>query len=93
MAASSSDAQGPVWFWGMDGTPEQVLNQWYPCKFEDEDKIEYSSTEEYMMYHKAILFGDKETAQRILGRWFVLSSTGFNASAFVRVYTFMMSPF
>jgi ribA/ribD-fused uncharacterized protein len=41
------------------------FSQWYKCSFELEDVI-FTSAEQYMMYGKAILFGDKETATKIL---------------------------
>lgn len=55
-----------VLFWG------SIFSQWY-SKTEDgrnyqfkEDNIEFTSCEQYMMYHKAILFNDKEVAEQIL---------------------------
>ena len=41
------------------------FSNWYPCKFTYLD-ITYTSTEQYMMYQKAILFHDYETAEQIL---------------------------
>lgn len=41
------------------------LSQWYRCTFE-EDGITFYSSEQYMMYHKALLFNDKEVASKIL---------------------------
>ncbi|MFC3809356.1 NADAR family protein [Lacihabitans lacunae] len=41
------------------------FSQWHKCSFELEDKI-FTSAEQYMMYGKAMLFGDKETATKIL---------------------------
>lgn len=48
--------------------PEEIngyLSNWYLSDFEI-DGIAYSSMEQYMMYQKASLFHDEETAQRIL---------------------------
>lgn len=41
------------------------LSNWYLSEFEAEE-IRYSSMEQYMMYQKAILFHDTETAAQIL---------------------------
>jgi len=41
------------------------FSQWYPCEFKDDDNT-YSSAEQYMMYRKAKLFDDAETANRIM---------------------------
>lgn len=48
-----------VYFWG------SVFSQWYISEFE-EDGITFSSAEQYMMYKKAMLFGDTEIAKQIL---------------------------
>lgn len=42
------------------------LGQWNKSPFIDENGIQYSCAEQYMMYNKAILFGDLETAQKIM---------------------------
>ena len=57
-------------FWGhqpeRDGRPGRgCLSQWWPARFEV-DGLAYPSAEHYMMWSKAVLFGDDETAQRIL---------------------------
>lgn len=49
-----------VFFWG------GVFSQWQSCKFEDNNGIKYSSAEQYMMYHKALLFNDLEIANKIM---------------------------
>ena len=41
------------------------FSQWHKCNFEV-DNIEFTSTEQYMMYRKAILFEDYEIAKKIL---------------------------
>jgi ribA/ribD-fused uncharacterized protein len=44
---------------------KSFLSQWYPAKFK-ENEIEFSSAEQYMMYHKALCFHDVKTAEKIL---------------------------
>lgn len=44
---------------------QNVFSQWYPCRFTIEG-IEYNSAEQYMMQQKALLFGDMETAEKIM---------------------------
>lgn len=41
------------------------FSQWYPCEFEV-DGVVFNCTEQYMMYGKAVLFGDEEMAEAIL---------------------------
>jgi len=45
------------------------LSNWYPSHFVV-DGVEFSSMDQYMMYRKAVLFGDDETARQVM----VLSS-------------------
>ena len=56
-----------IYFWGHTGTGvgAHVLSQWYPIEFY-EQKILFRSAEHYMMYQKALLFDDKDTADQIL---------------------------
>ena len=49
-------------FW-KDTSP---LSQWFKIKFKDKKNISYNCAEQYMMYQKAILFNDIETAEQIL---------------------------
>lgn len=69
MATTSNESLGghdPVYFWNNDdGRWQQFLSQWYDCRFKDDAGVEYRSTEMYMMYQKAMLFNDFETAARI----------------------------
>lgn len=44
---------------------ESPFSQWYRSRFKV-NGIEYSCTEQYMMYQKALYFGDTETAQKVL---------------------------
>ena len=41
------------------------LSNWYPSRF-TVNNISFSSMEQYMMYKKAVCFGDKNTADKIL---------------------------
>ena len=45
--------------------PHGYLSNWYPASF-DLDGIHYSSTEQYIMYHKCLLFGDEVSAAAVL---------------------------
>ena len=45
--------------------PNGFLSNWYPSPF-TLDGLRFSSVEQYMMYRKAVTFGDTETAQAIL---------------------------
>lgn len=48
-------------FWGGE------CSQWYPCKFYDPTiKLYFNCSEQYMMYHKAFLFGDDESVIKIM---------------------------
>jgi ribA/ribD-fused uncharacterized protein len=60
-----------LFFWGhqpqRDGSiGPGCLSQWWPSPF-DVDGRRYASAEHFMMWSKAILFGDEETAAEILG--------------------------
>jgi len=50
-----------TFFWKSDSP----FSQWYPAVFVI-DEVRFNSAEQYMMYRKAMLFGDEEMAQRIL---------------------------
>lgn len=59
-----------LFFWGhspdKDGTiTSSCLSQWWLCEFEN-NGIRYTSTEQWMMYQKAILFDDQGIADQIL---------------------------
>lgn len=43
-----------------------AFSQWYKSDFTDINDIKYNCAEQFMMYQKAILFGDNEVAQEIL---------------------------
>eukprot|EP00549_Striatella_unipunctata_P016436 CAMPEP_0118688966 /NCGR_PEP_ID=MMETSP0800-20121206/9210_1 /TAXON_ID=210618 ORGANISM="Striatella unipunctata, Strain CCMP2910" /NCGR_SAMPLE_ID=MMETSP0800 /ASSEMBLY_ACC=CAM_ASM_000638 /LENGTH=201 /DNA_ID=CAMNT_0006586277 /DNA_START=146 /DNA_END=751 /DNA_ORIENTATION=- len=42
------------------------FSNFYNCHFEDEHNNEFFCSEQYFMYHKAILFGDDDMAKKIL---------------------------
>ena len=48
-----------IYFWG------SYLSQWYKSLFTD-NNILFNTAEQYMMFHKALLFGDVEIAEQIL---------------------------
>lgn len=45
--------------------PNGFLSNWYMSRFADEYG-EFSSAEQYMMYRKAVLFGDDEIARQVM---------------------------
>ncbi len=45
--------------------PNGYLSNWFLSEF-TKDGIRYSSMEQYMMYHKALVFGDSDAAKKIL---------------------------
>jgi ribA/ribD-fused uncharacterized protein len=49
-----------VFFW------KESFSQWYRSEFTDENGIIFVTCEQFMMYRKAILFDDHETANKIL---------------------------
>lgn len=57
-----------VFFFGHSSTnPFGCLSNWYPSKF-TKDGIDFSNTEQYMMYRKALLMGDASSAQKIVSQ-------------------------
>jgi ribA/ribD-fused uncharacterized protein len=56
-----------LFFWGHQGDPGRkgCLSQWYPSPF-TEDGHTFATAEHYMMWRKAVLFDDQETAARVL---------------------------
>ena len=60
-----------VFFFGYDRPePECTLQQWYPADFVEKDaqgrERKFHTSEQYMMYHKALLMGDDEIAEQTL---------------------------
>ena len=41
------------------------FSQWYPCRFRI-GPVTFNCAEQYMMYQKALLFGDRQTGRQIL---------------------------
>lgn len=57
----------PIFFWGYKGnSSKKVLSNWYPCTFKSHSGITFSSVEQYIMYHKAILFNDFKMSKEIM---------------------------
>ena len=58
-----------VFFWGhqkaRSGITKSCFSQWYDSPFQSNGK-RFATAEHYMMYHKAFLFGDTESAQKVL---------------------------
>jgi len=54
-----------AFFWGKEG-PYRCFSQWYPSEFRDDAGLVYCNCEQYMMAHKAALFGDTDTFQAIM---------------------------
>lgn len=48
-----------IYFWGT------YLSNWHKCVFKDAD-FQYQTSESYLMTHKALLFGDTESADKIV---------------------------
>ena len=60
-----------VLFFGYDRPePECCLQQWYPSKFTETnssgEELHFTTSEQYMMYHKALLMKDNEIAEKTL---------------------------
>ncbi|GGN28234.1 hypothetical protein GCM10011609_84140 [Lentzea pudingi] len=59
-----------LFFWGHQperdgGTGKGCLSQWWPCTFVVDGQT-FTSAEHYMMWRKALLFGDDAIAARVL---------------------------
>ncbi|WP_459706855.1 NADAR family protein [Actinophytocola sp. KF-1] len=60
-AVASGERVEFVFFWG----PENGLSQWHPSSFTDGERT-FATAEHYMMWRKAVLFDDHDTAERVL---------------------------
>lgn len=67
-ARENNSIMAPIWFWREFETPYGFLSQWYSCNF-IHDGQEFTSAEQWMMWSKAKLFDDEESAKKILGEW------------------------
>lgn len=67
MGDQESEADA-VYFWREKHPDTGYLSQWYACPFRDgtDPNLIYKTAENYMMYQKAILFGDTQIAAEIL---------------------------
>ena len=58
-----------VFFWGhqkpKSGVSKSCFSQWYEAPFDSEGK-HFLTAEHYMMYYKALFFGDTEAARKVL---------------------------
>ncbi|MGN0650661.1 MAG: NADAR family protein [Oscillospiraceae bacterium] len=65
----TKEYEGFLLFWGHNqrsNSPDKsCLSQWFDCRF-TADGREYNTAEQYMMAHKAMLFGDDEVLDEIL---------------------------
>lgn len=70
----SSDS-GPIYFWRDDEKPYGCFSQWYASTFtapapeaagDISASLTFRTAEQYMMYHKAILFKDQKIADKII---------------------------
>ena len=61
-----------IYFWGHTPNPKKItavcLSQWYDCYFVV-GGVQYHTTEQYMMAHKALLFGDEEVYRQIMAAY------------------------
>ena len=55
----------PLYFYGHGKVKYNFLSQWYPCEFEAPSGT-FTSAEQYMMYHKALVFDDADVAAQIM---------------------------
>lgn len=66
------DTTGALFFYGHKAPPHDFLSQHYLCTFtapsplKDKPDMTFQSTEQYMMYHKAILFEDIAVSEQIM---------------------------
>lgn len=64
-----SETKQYLFFWGhtiQKCGPKAYLSNWYPANFVNEEGVSFSSSEQYMMWRKALLFNDQKNAEKIL---------------------------
>ena len=64
----SESRQKPLFFFGHNKAKngmDACFSNWFPAKFGEKGQ-QFENTEQYMMWHKALLFNDSEIAQKIL---------------------------
>ncbi|KAL8644743.1 MAG: hypothetical protein Q9226_007611 [Calogaya cf. arnoldii] len=72
MSATISSTGGPVYFFREHEHPYGFLSQWFHAPFTapppdpDAEPMTFSTTEQYMMYQKAMLFNDVAVADQIM---------------------------
>ena len=79
--ASSSNQGTPIFFW-KDDADNGYLCQWYKCSFTDPENPTigpFNCAEQFMMYYKAMLFGDDQMADQIMKATSPRKQKGFGA--------------
>ena len=72
MSGNISSTADPVYFFREYEHPYGFLSQWFEAPFTapsgvpDTESMTFKTTEQYMMYHKAILFNDADIAHQIM---------------------------
>ena len=72
--SSASSEEAPIYFWRETEHPYGFLSQWYSYPFtapahpesKSDAPVTFITTEQYMMYGKAMVFKDLEIAERIM---------------------------
>ena len=69
-ASDGEAAPPPLFFYSHRanrvGEAKACLSNWFPCRFLDDLGREFTSSEQFMMHRKALLFNDTASAERIL---------------------------